>query len=160
MKKIGFQISILMAFVISLCLSFVGTFCSGQFRLPSCLMSFGISFLISLVIGFIVPMRKVHAALEQKCGLVPGDLKTRLAEAAVSDLIYTPIMTFAMTFAAYKNAVAHGAKMPYLPMFGKSLIISLLAAFCVIYLVTPVIFRFVMKQNGISGPPQNRPEQE
>jgi hypothetical protein len=159
MKKIGFQISILMAFVISLCLSFVGTFCSGQFRLPSFLMSFGISFFISLLIGFLIPMKKVHGGMEQKFGLEPGSMKARLAEAAVSDLIYTPVMTLAMTLAAYKNAVAHGAKMPYLPMFLKSLLISLAAAFCIIYLVTPVIFRFVMKQNGVGEPPHGTPPQ-
>lgn len=165
MKKIGFQISLLMGVAMSLCLSFTGLFCSGKFTLMGFVTSFGESFVISMIIGLLVPMKKVNDKMGEKLHLQPGALKTRLLETLVSDLIYTPVITLVMTFSAYKTATAHGARMKYLPMFGESLIISLLVAFCVIYLVTPLIFRFVMSQNGISGPPQgmppqNKPEQE
>ena len=62
-----------------------------------------------------------------------------------------------MVFMAYKQATAHGSKMPFLPSFIKSLILSLIVAYIIIFIVTPLFLKFVMKQNGVSGPPAGGP---
>ena len=101
-------------------------------------------------------MKRVEDKLVSSCGLEEHSLPARLLSALVSDLIYTPILTFAMVFLAYKQATSHGSKMPFAPMFIKSLIISLIAAYIIIFIVTPVFIRFVMKKSGAAGPPADR----
>ncbi len=157
MKKIGLQMNILMAVTLSFCLSLLGNLTSGHFTWRGFLMSFGISTIISLIIGFLVPMKKVEDGLVRKCGLEERSLPARLLSTLVSDLIYTPILTFSMVFMAYKQATAHGSKMPFLPSFIKSLILSLIVAYIIIFIVTPLFLKFVMKQNGVSGPPAGGP---
>ncbi|MCR4793656.1 MAG: hypothetical protein K5898_00450 [Ruminococcus sp.] len=157
MKKIGLQMNILMAVTLSFCLSLIGTLSSGHFTVPAFLISFVISTIISFIIGMIVPMKKVEDGLVSKCNLQPHSLPARLLSTLVSDFIYTPILTFSMVFMAYKQATSHGQKMPFVPVFIKSLIISLIAAYIIIFIVTPIFLKFVMKKNGVSGPPAGGP---
>lgn len=156
MKKVGLQMSILMAVTLSFCLSLMGTLSSGHFTVPGFLMSFGISTVISLIIGFLVPMKKLEDGLVRKCGIEEHSLPARLLSTLVSDLVYTPILTFSMVFMAYKQATAHGSNMPFLPSFIKSLILSLIVAYIIIFIVKPLFLKFVMKQNGISGMPADK----
>ncbi|MBO7474627.1 MAG: hypothetical protein J6U00_11655 [Ruminococcus sp.] len=156
MKKVGLQMSILMAVTLSFCLSLLGTLSSGHFTVPGFLMSFGISTVISLIIGFLVPMKKLEDGLVRKCGIEEHSLPARLLSTLVSDLVYTPILTFSMVFMAYKQATAHGSNMPFLPSFIKSLILSLIVAYIIIFIVKPLFLKFVMKQNGISGMPADK----
>lgn len=157
MKKIGLQMNILMAVTLSFCLSLIGTLSSGHFTIPAFLISFAISTVISFIIGMIVPMKKVEDGLVRKCGLEERSLPARLLSTLVSDLIYTPILTFSMVFMAYKQATAHGEKMPFARVFVSSLIVSLIAAYIIIFIVTPLFLKFVMKKNGVSGPPAGGP---
>ena len=156
MKKVGLQMNILMAVTLSFCLSLLGTLSSGHFTVPGFLMSFGISTVISLIIGFLVPMKKLEDGLVRKCGIEEHSLPARLLSSLVSDLIYTPILTFSMVFMAYRQATAHGSKMPFLPSFIKSLILSLIVAYIIIFIVKPLFLKFVMKQNGMSGAPADK----
>lgn len=154
MKKAGMRMSILMGASMSLILSSIGLLSAGQLNLRSLLINFVISFAISFLIGLIVPMRKISDALIRKMKLEPGSLKARLSEALISDLCYSPLMTFIMVFIAYRQAVSHGARIPFLPMLLKSECISLIAAFVVIYLLSPVLKKIAFK--GVQVPEDRR----
>ena len=147
MKKIGMKMSLLMGVTLSFFLSLAGNLSSGHFTLPGFLISFLISFIISMIIGFLVPMKKVNDALGAKLGLIPGKGLTRCIEAFVSDLIYTPLITFAMIVMAHKQATAQGASIPFLPMFFKSLCMSLVIAFVLIFICTPIFMKLVLGKN-------------
>ena len=148
MKKIGRQMSIMMGLTLSLVLSFVGVFTSGQFTLPAFIMSFLESLVISLIIGMFVPMKKVGDAACSKAGISERPLACRALESLVSDLIYTPVITFVMVFMAYKQATKHGAPLSFGPMLGKSMVMSLVVAYLFIFLVTPNYMKFILKRNG------------
>ncbi|MBR1815069.1 MAG: hypothetical protein IJ763_00035 [Lachnospiraceae bacterium] len=152
MKKIGRQMSILMGVTLSFFLSLTGLLASGKFNVAGWLISFLISTVISLIIGFLVPMKKVTDSVNNKLNLTPGKLGTRCMESLMSDLIYTPIITLAMVFMAYKKATAHGAKIPFIAMFGKSLVLCMVVGFILIFIFMPIYMRLVFKKNGIGGP--------
>ena len=152
MKKVGIQMSLLMGVTLSLVLSFVGVFTSGSFTVVGFLLSFLESLVISLVIGLLVPMKKVGDAACVKAGIKDKPLACRSLESLISDLIYTPVITFVMVFIAYKKATAHGAPLRLGPMLGKSMLISLVVAYLFIFLVTPNYIRFLVKRNGDGKP--------
>ena len=144
MKKIGIGMNIRMALMMSFCLSLIGTLTSGHFTIPGFLISFLISTVISLLIGFIVPIPKVNAALGRKCKLQQGTIKARLTESLVSNLIYTPLMTFVMVFFAYQMAMKQSSGMAELsfgPMFLKSLIICFIAGYILIFIFQPIFLK-------------------
>lgn len=148
MKKVGMKMSLLMAVSLSFCLSLLGNLTSGHFTVPGFLSSFVISFLISLVIGFLVPMKKTGDAVIEKAHLTPHTLPARALEALVSDLIYTPFITLCMTALAHHTAVSHGQTMPpLLFMFLKSLILSMIVGYVLIFLVSPVFLKIAMKNS-------------
>lgn len=161
MKTIGRQISILMGITLSFCLSLVGTLTSGHFTVPGWLLSFVASTVISLIIGFFVPMKRVLDGVDKKAGLQPGTLGARCMESLISDLIYTPVITLAMVglaFAGLSRAKAMNPQMvlpPFVPMFLKSLVITMIVGYVLIFLLMPVFMKLVMKKHGIT---QGRPE--
>lgn len=151
MRKIGIQMSILMGVSLSFCLSLVGSLSSGHFTMPTFLLSFAVSTIISLIIGLLVPMKKVNDSLDAKLGLQPRNLSTHLFESLISDLIYTPIITLVMVFMNWKIATSHGATIPFAPMFVKSLIISMLVGYVLIFVLMPLFLKLVMR-NMPGGP--------
>ena len=141
MKKAGQKMSLMMGLSMSFILSMTGLLSSGQFTLRSFLMNFILSFAVSMILGIFIPMRKISDSLVGRFGLQRGTLKTRLFETLVSDLMYTPVMTFVMVFLAWSNATSHGAKIPFLPMILRSEIVSLIVAYFLIFLLTPVFMK-------------------
>ena len=155
MKQIGRDMSIKMGITMSFFLSLIGTLTSGHFTVPGFLISFVISTIISLIIGFLIPMGKLSGGLLNKLNLVRGSLGGRLVETLVSDLIYTPIMTFAMVFLAYNMAMKQSGGMAQLQfgkMFVSSLIICFLAGFVIIFIVQPIFMKQTMKKYGMGRP--------
>ena len=155
MRKIGMQISLLMSVTLSFFLSLVGTYLgtlsSGQpFSVPGWIISFLISTVVSLLIGFIVPMKKVQDGMEQKFGLNPRALSTRALESLVSDLIYTPLITLTMVGFAWFQSQGH---MPFLPTFLRSLLVTFIVGYLLIFILMPVFIGMVLKANGVQGPP-------
>ena len=148
------KMGLLMGFSMSFVLSFIGMVSAHAFTVPRFLLSFVISFLISFTITSLVPIPKITASAAEKCGLKPGGLARRALEALLSDLCLTPLMTFVMVYMAYRQAAAHGAKIPFGPMILKSEIISLLAAFVLLFLLTPVFVKIAFGDH----PPGKRPE--
>lgn len=159
MKKIGIRMGILMGVSISLVLSLTGNITSGHFTLMGFLSSFLVSLIVSIVIGLILPMRKVNLAVDRKFGLQEGTLSARAVESLMSDLIYTPVITFLMVTLAWFTASRHGQAPPYVPMLLRSMITSLVVAYLLIFLVTPYFMKLAMK--GIEMPPhgEGRPPQ-
>ena len=158
MKKIGLQMSLLMGLSLSFCLSIVGNLQAEKFSVVGCLISFLVSFLISMIIGFIIPIKKVGDAAVGKAGLRPESIPARLLESLISDLIYTPIITVIMVIFAYKQATAHGAQIPFVPMLIKSLIISLIVGYVLIFILMPLFLKLLMGKAGITpGGPAGRP---
>ena len=155
MKMIGRDMSIKMGVTMSFFLSLIGTATSGHFTVPGFAISFVISSIISLIIGFAIPMGKVTGALIEKRHLKRGSLGARCIETFVSDLIYTPIMTFAMVFLAYNMAMKQSGGMAQLSfgkMFFSSLIICFLAAFIIIFILQPLYMKQTMKKYGVDVP--------
>ncbi len=104
MRKMGLSMSMLMGLTMSFVLSLVGTLGSGHFTVPGWIRSFVVSLVISLILGFIVPMKKVSDAACAKLNLPLRTMKARLLSALISDLIYTPLITVIMVSIAVMGA--------------------------------------------------------
>ena len=141
MKSAGRKMSLMMGVAMSFCLSLTGNLSSGNFTLPGFLKSFLVSLVISLIIGFLVPMGPLTQFLDRKLELRPGKLSTRCFNALVSDVIYTPIITTVMIVLAHRQATAHGANIPFWPMWGRGLAISMVVGFVLAFVLTPVFMR-------------------
>ena len=153
MKKIGITMNILMGVTLSFFLSLTGNLMAEDgFKLPAFLASFALSTVISLLIGFAVPMRRIESGAVRAAGLDERSLPARLVSALISDLIYTPVITFAMVILARKMTMkmsgGHAQLPPFGAMFLKSLIISLIVAYFIILIVTPIYLRLSMKLAG------------
>ena len=151
MRKIGKQMAVRMGILMSFCLALVGTLTSGHFTIPGFIISFVLSSIISLVIGFIVPIGKITGGLCAKWGLERGKLGTRVVESLISDVIYTPIITLAMVAFAYNMAMRQSggmAEISFVPMFLKSLFICFVVAFFLIFIFQPIFFKMIMKKNS------------
>ena len=152
-----------MGVTLSFFLSLTGLLAAHKFTVVGWIISFVISTVISLIIGLLVPMKKVTDGVNNKLNLEPGKLGTRCMESLISDLIYTPIITLAMVSMAYKKATEHGDKIPFMGMFGKSLLISMVVGFVLIFIFMPLYMKLVLKKNGAGGPggiPDKRPDDE
>ena len=167
MRKIGITVNICMGITMSFFLSLIGTGMSGHFTFPAWLISFLISTVVSLIIGFVVPMKRVTEGASRGLKLKPHSLIARCVESLVSDFIYTPIMTFIMVFFAYKNAISHGApaeSMNFGRMFFGSFGIGMAAGFLLAFIFMPLYVKMALKKNGIEpregGPGPNGPAKE
>jgi len=148
MKAVGRKMGIMMGLSMSFLLSLIGTISSGRFTLSVFLVSFVISLLISFAITSIVPIRQITDSLTKKRNMKPGELKTRLFEALINDLMMSPLMTLIMVSIAHRQAVSHGASIPFMGMLVRSEIISFVAAYFLIFFLTPVFVKIAMKGAG------------
>ena len=144
MKKAGRKISLCMGITLSFFLSLTGILSAGRFTVQGWTVSFVASTIISLIIGFLVPIKKVTDAACSKLNLQPGKLSTRCFESLLSDLIFTPIITFCMVFLAYSKAVSMGARLHFPSMFLSSLAICMVVGFILIFIFTPLYVRLVI----------------
>lgn len=149
MKKIGILMAVFMGIIMSFSLSLVGTLLSGHFEIPAWLISFGISLVISLAIGFIVPMKKIGDAVCAKCKVAPNSMEGNKISGLISDLIYTPLITVVMVVVMVTNARKHiPAEVLELgqgPSVGKELLISLPVCFIVGYILILIFQPLLLK---------------
>lgn len=150
MKKVENTMGLLMGLSLSFILSLVGMLSSGSFTVPGFLLSFLVSLLISTIITRIIPLRKISLACTGKLKLQPDSLSYRLVDALVSDLLMSPLMTLIMVYMAYRQATAHGARIPFGPMLLRSEIISFFAAYIAIFLLSPLLLKIALKKAGIN----------
>ncbi|MCR4781085.1 MAG: hypothetical protein K5876_08325 [Ruminiclostridium sp.] len=159
MKKIGFQMNLLMGFTLSLCLSLLGNLLGGHFTVPGFLISFVISFIISLLIGTFIPHRKASESAVRAVKARPGSIKARLMESLISDCIYTPIITLAMVGLAYFTSRANASPealehMPsFFQMFIGSFIACMIVGYILIFIFMPIFMKLVFSANGVPFPP-------
>lgn len=157
MKKIGRLMNIAMGIALSFCLSLTGMLTSpAKFEGVEFFLNFLISTVISIIIGFLVPLRPIT---EKVCGNIPrGSFKRRCVEALIPDIIFSPVMTLAMVALAYYNNHKMGGQMPFLPAFIKSLIISLIVGYILSFILMPLFLKRLLQEQGIGMPPQGTPE--
>ncbi len=154
MRKIGRQISLLMGITMSFFLSLAGILSSGKFRLSGFLLSFLLSTVVSLILGFFLPLKEISDSATVRNGMKPGALSTRVVESCIFDVIYTPLLTLINVGLAYFMATSHGGQMPFVPVLVKSLILCLVAGFVLIFIFQPIFMKLVFKKNGIPFPPE------
>ena len=145
MRAVGIKMSILMGITLSFFLSLTGLISSGSFNVPAFIQSFLISLAVSMIIGFLVPMGKVTMGICKKYGLSQGSIKERLISSLISNVIYTPIITFVMITLAYRSATAHGARLNYIPMLIKGEIISFVVGYILIFIFMPLFMKLLLK---------------
>ena len=147
-KSVGRKMSLTMGVIMSLVLSLAGHLSSGHFLFSSFMLSFFVSAGISIVIGFLVPMGKINAAIERKLLAGPKDILVRLTESLVADLIYTPIITLAMVILAYNMVMTGNSQapnIPFFPMFARSFLICFTIGYILIFFLTPLLQNLFMK---------------
>ncbi|SDB68978.1 hypothetical protein [Butyrivibrio sp. INlla16] len=105
-----------------------------------------------LIIGFVIPIGKVTGGLCAKWGLERGKIGTRVVESLISDVIYTPVITFAMVAFAYNMAIRQSEGMaqmpPFVIMFLKSLFICFVVGFFLIFIIQPILLKQLIKKNS------------
>ncbi len=151
MKTVSILMSLFMGVTLSFCLSLLGNLLAeGGFK-P-----------IVFIVSFIVPMRKISTAITKN--MKPRSIGAKLVDALVSAVIYTPVITLVMIvlvrFMANKMSGGHAQLPPFAVMFLSSLVISLVAAFVIILIVTPLFMMLSLKLAGVpaGGPPSGRRE--
>ena len=157
MKKIGLIMNVLMGVSLSFVLSLTGLIASSHFQVRAWLLSFFLSFVLSLLIGFFVPVRKIVLSACKKLNLSERTLAFHCADSFVSDLIYTPPITLLMVTLAFlgakkgmNEAVSSGVpleslpQLHFLPMFLHSLVISMIVGFVLIFILQPLFLRIVL----------------
>ncbi|MBR4224603.1 MAG: hypothetical protein IKR73_07315, partial [Oscillospiraceae bacterium] len=87
-------------------LSLTGSLMSGHFAVKEWLLSFAVSLVISIIISLLIPMKPLSDRVCDKFGTDPMSVKGRLISTAVSDAIYTPILTVVMCFTMTSMAAA------------------------------------------------------
>lgn len=145
MKDPKFKMSLLMSITLGFFMSLTGLLSSMQFTLPAFLSNLVISFIIGMIVGAFVDMRKITDSFEKRYNIPPHTMKARAFDALLSDLIYTPIMTVCMVTMAYFQAVKHGTRLFYPAMLLKSLVISLIVGYLLIFIFMPLFVKIVFK---------------
>jgi len=143
MRTAGRLISMMMGFILSFFQSLAGQLRSGHFSFSGWMISLALSIGISWLIGYIVPMGKVSRNICRKLKCPEGSLKARIAESAVSDLIFSPFITLANIFLARRNIPAN-AKPTFFSMYISSLLISLAIGFVLVFIFQPICKKFVL----------------
>ena len=149
MRQIGRQMGIRMGILMSICLSVLNLILSGHFTIVGLLLNILISALVSIGISFVVPVGKISRQACEKRNLQPGTMKARLLESLISDLIYTPLMTYVMVRFAYNMAMKQsgGQAQVYFPsMYMSSLAICFVVGFVLIFAFTPLFLNRLIQK--------------
>lgn len=157
-RKIGIKMNVLMGISLSFALSLLGFLSSGHFALLPWLISFVLSTILSLLIGFCLPVRKTAETLCKKFGLKERSLSSLALDSLISDIFYTPLITLLMVFIAFSGAkksieaaIANGApaaslpQIQFLPIFLHSLLISMIAGYILIFVLQPLFLRILTR---------------
>lgn len=165
-RAIGIKMNILMGVSLSFALSLTGFLSSGHFSLVPWLISFALSTVLSLAIGFFLPVRKAALAACKKCALPERSIPALALDSLISDLFYTPLITFLMVALAFSGAkrqlaeaIAHGApaeslpQLHLLPMFLHSLAISMLVGYALIFVLQPLYLKILTR--NLPKPPES-----
>ena len=160
MKKISREMGIRMGIVMSFFLSLTGTLISGHASIGRILINFLISTILSLIIGFLVPMGRITEGAASALKLRRGSMGETLLNCFIADLFYTPLMTFIMVYIGYKVAMVQSggkAQLNLIAMYIPVLIICLILGFALIYFFQPRFMKQLLKKYDV---PLHRPEKD
>ena len=144
-RTAGRLISMIMGFILSFFQSLAGQLRSGHFTFQGWIISLALSIAISWLIGYFVPMGKISQKVCKKLKCPEGSLKARIAESAVSDLIFSPFITLANVFLAWRS-IPPQSRPPFLPMVLSSLGISLLIGLILVFIFQPICKKLVLSR--------------
>jgi len=161
MRRIGLVMNILMGVTLSCALSLTGLALSGHFEVKAWLISFGASTVLSLIIGICLPVRKASLAICSRCGLKERTFSFHCLDSLVSDVFYTPLITFLMVLLAYngaRNTITHVyadmevvqqalEELKFMPMFLHSLLVSMIAGYVLIFILQPLYLKMLLPKN-------------
>lgn len=117
---------------------------------PALGVSIIITVTLAILIGFIVPMKKVNDGIESKTKLTGFGL--HLVQSLVSDLIYTPFISLVMAFVSTLLFVIPKSQAPVplvpaaLGSFVSSCIVEFIIALVVIMIIEPIIQKAAFKK--------------
>ena len=146
MRNYGKKMSLCMGIMMSLCLSAIGLLSANAFTPYAFLLNFAISFVIVSIVSRFFDAGMISMKVLRKKGIDPKSFKGRVLQALISDLIYSPIMTFVMVTIAYAMAARNGIKIPYILMLLKGMAVSFVAAFFLCLIFTPIFEKILMKK--------------
>ena len=95
-------------------------------------------------------MPKLEQAFCGKLGINPRSLGGNAVSSLISDLIYTPVITLAMTSLGYQQMKRAGGSISFGGMFLGSLFLSLLLGYIIIFILKPLFLKLVLRANGIA----------
>ena len=181
MKKISIRMSLYMGLAMSLTLSLVENISSKRFSFPIFLITLGASFVISVLIGLVIPMGKIGQAATKN--MKQGGLGARALESLISDLIYTPVITLAMVWlvqnlvpvfagmAAKQSVKLQGGSKeamelaaleaneeaaanlpPFAIMFLTSLALCFVIGYVLIFILQPLFMKLLFKKFRVGAP--------
>ena len=159
MRKVGICMNFMMGVSLSFFLSLIGMASSGHFQVKGWLISFAASTVLSILIGFCIPIHKIGSALCTKLGLKERTLPFHLVGTLISDCFYTPLLSFSMVALAYMGmkkqfaaAIAAGApaeslpQITFLQLFIPSLVLTMIAGYVLIFVLQPLFLKILLKE--------------
>ena len=144
-EYVGMVTGVLIGILISIVLSVVGPIISGHPSVPSVLVSLLCSSIMSILIGLFVPIKKITDGACSRMKMSPDGLLGRIVFALLSDLFFTPIISFLMVFMNYKRARMHDSNVALGRMYFGNLIVSYSVAFFLILIFTPLLVKLAIK---------------
>jgi len=151
MSNIDKSMNICMGIAMSFVLTLVGSLSSGHFRFQSFIMSLLLSSVISIMLGFVIPVGKINRSINEKFGTGGHGIKARIINSLIADIIYTPILTYIMvgfSLIIMTKNIDVEVEVPFFSTFWKSLKLCFLVGFVVVFLIQPVIFKWLMRKEG------------
>ena len=186
MKKISIRMSLYMGLAMSFTLSLVENISSKRFSFPIFFITLGASFLISVLIGLIVPMGRIGQAATKN--MRQGSIGARALESLISDLIYTPVITIVMVWLVHNlvpvfagmaakqsvklqggskeamelasleaNEEAAANLPPLVIMFLTSLALCFVIAYVLIFFLQPLFMKMLLKRFRVGAPGSGGP---
>ena len=141
MRTVGILVSIFMGLSISLVMSILGPLRSGHITVPAVLVSFLCSSIISILISVLIPIKKITDGACNGMHLSPEGIPGKLISAFISDLLFTPLISFLMIFMNYKRARMVDPNLSFGRMFFGNFIISFIAAYFIILVFLPLFIK-------------------
>ena len=150
-KKVDRSMSICMAITFSFFVTLLGTLVmmvrSGRFDSAGFAICFVANVVLGLIIGYAVPIGKMHFWFEKKFGA--GDILGRYVESMVADLIYAPIMSLLIVCLSCFVMRAGSLSPPFWETFFPLLGISFVLGFILAFIFIPFYIKLLIKKYEI-----------
>ncbi|MCR5699109.1 MAG: hypothetical protein K6G52_05635 [Treponemataceae bacterium] len=141
-KKFNTGAYLCLGIVLSVVLTVFNTILLGRYPFYNIAVCFGISLVIGIVIGLVVPFDLIFASECRRHNFKPDSFPTHMLLSLITDAIFTPLMTIPMVFFNYlmpgKDVVGQGN-------FVLDLVIGVFSSVGVAYLFILIFMPFFKK---------------